>query len=199
MQSTQKGASRKCFTSDLQLHFFHKNICKFTDRHKFTNADDHTEWLINLWNRDVESSEEVFHLGDFAFSSKYELVRDIVKQLNGHKTFIKGNHCDPKVMRRLVDEGYINAFYDYKEIKIGDQAVCLFHFPMMAWHKQGYGSWHLFGHSHGNLTGARGKMLDVGLDSSYNLYGTHRFFSEFDVLNYMARQELVITDHHKER
>ena len=141
----------------------------------------------------------MFHLGDFAFSSKYERVRDIVKQLNGHKTFIKGNHCDPKVMRRLVDEGYINAFYDYKEIKIGDQTVCLFHFPMMAWHKQGYGSWHLFGHSHGNLTGARGKMLDVGLDSSYNLYGTHRFFSEFDVLNYMARQELVITDHHKER
>ena len=141
----------------------------------------------------------MFHLGDFAFSSKYERVRDIVKQLNGHKTFIKGNHCDPKVMRRLVDEGYINAFYDYKEIKIGDQTVCLFHFPMMAWHKQGYGAWHLFGHSHGNLTGARGKMLDVGLDSSYNLYGTHRFFSEFDVLNYMARQELVITDHHKER
>ena len=141
----------------------------------------------------------MFHLGDFAFSSKYEQVRDIVKQLNGNKTFIKGNHCDPKVMRRLVDEGYINAFYDYKEIKIGAQTVCLFHFAMMAWHKQGYGSWHLFGHSHGNLTGTRGKMLDVGLDSSYNLYGTHRFFSEFDVLNYMARQELVITDHHKER
>ena len=199
MQSTQKGASRKCFTSDLQLHFFHKNICKFTDRHKFTNADDHTEWLINLWNRDVESSEEVLHLGDFAFSSKYERVRDIVKQLNGHKTFIKGNHCDPKVMRRLVDEGYINAFYDYKEIKIGDHPVVLFHYPITSWHKQGYGSWHLHGHSHGNLTGTRGKMLDVGLDSSYNLYGTHRFFSEFDVLNYMARQELVITDHHKER
>lgn len=55
------------------------------------------------------------------------------------------------------------------------------------------------GHSHGNLTGAKGKMLDVGLDNSYNLYGKHRFFSELDVLNYMARQELVITDHHKER
>ena len=91
-------------------------------------------------------------MGDFAFSSKYEQVRDVVKQLNGNITFIKGNHCDPKVMRRLVDEGYINAFYDYKEIKIGDQPAVLFHFPIQSWNKQGYGSLHLHGHCVDNHT-----------------------------------------------
>lgn len=144
-------------------------------------------------------SSEVFHLGDFAFSSKYEQVRDVVKQLNGNITFIKGNHCDPKVMRRLVDEGYAHAFYEYKEIKIDRQSVVLFHFPIMAWHKQGYGSWHLHGHSHGNLKNPQGKMLDVGLDSAYNVLGSHRFFTEEDIIEHMKTKEIQILDHHEER
>ena len=32
------------FTSD--LHFFHKNIVKFTNRGKETSLEDHAEWLV---------------------------------------------------------------------------------------------------------------------------------------------------------
>lgn len=187
----------KIFCSD--LHFHHKRICEFTDRHKFTTPEKHTEWLINIWNRDVKPNDEVWHLGDFSFSSRYDEVRDIVEQLNGKIHMIKGNHCDSRIMRKLYDNGHIEFFEQYKEIKIGDQTAVLFHFPITSWHKQGYGSWHLHGHCHGNLKHSHGKMLDVGLDNSYNLFGSHRFFSEFDIFNYMARQELVITDHHKGR
>ena len=187
----------KKFTSDLHCH--HKRIAELTNRGAETTTEDHDDWLVKIWNRDVTSQDEIYHMGDLSFASKYTDLADFISKLNGNITLIKGNHDKTEFLNRLKADGLINNWYDYKEIKIGDQHVCLFHYPVQSWHKQGYGSWHLFGHSHGNLTGTRGKMLDVGLDSSYNLYGTHRFFSEFDVLNYMARQELVITDHHKER
>lgn len=189
----------KRFTSD--LHFFHKRICEFTDRHKFTTPEQHTEWLINIWNQNVAPTDEVWHLGDFSFSTKYDEVLAIVERLNGKIHMIKGNHCDNRIMRKLRDHSHIEVYEQYKEIKIGDQTAVLFHFPIASWHKQGYGSWHLHGHCHGNLKPefSNGKMLDVGIDNAYNLYGTHRFFSELDIASYMARQELVITDHHKER
>lgn len=147
----------------------------------------------------MEPSSEVFHLGDFAFSSKYEQVRDVVKQLNGNITFIKGNHCDGRVMRQLVNDGHINAFYEYKEIKIDGTKVCLFHYPISVWNQQHRGSWHLHGHSHGNLKNPQGKMLDVGLDSAYNLLGSHRFFTEEDIIEHMKTKEIQILDHHEER
>lgn len=187
----------KVFSSD--NHHQHRRIVDFTNRGIETSSEEHDEWLVNIWNRDVTKYDEIWHIGDLSFASKYADLAKFVSRLNGNINLIKGNHDKAEFLNRLKVDGLINNWYDYKEIKIGDQTVCLFHFAMMTWHKQGYGSWHLFGHSHGNLTGARGKMLDVGLDSSYNLYGTHRFFNELDVLNYMARQELVITDHHKER
>lgn len=73
----------------------------------------------------------------------------------------------------------------------------LFHFPIASWHKQDHGSWNCFGHSHGGFQSSKGKMLDVGIDSSYNLYGNHRLFSESDIREYMQSQAVVATDHHR--
>lgn len=185
------------FTSD--LHFFHKNICKFTDRHKFTNPDNHTEWLINLWNSQVQPGQEVYHLGDFFFSSKYDQVAEVINQLNGRITCIKGNHCDTRLMRKLEENLLISAFHEYKEIKIAHHSVVLFHFPVMAWNKQGHGSLHLHGHCHGNLKDSKGRMLDVGLDNAYNLYGEHKFFTSEDIMEYMQNRSVYTPDHHKER
>jgi len=187
----------KVFTSD--LHHRHKRIVEFTNRGKETTVEDHDEWLVNVWNRDVAEQDEVWHLGDLSFASKYEDVAKFVSKLNGNINLIKGNHDSTGTLENLKEDGLINNWWQYKEIKIGDHPVVLFHFPIMAWHKQGYGSWHLHGHCHGNLKNPTGKMLDVGIDNSYNQFGSHRFYSEFDIANHMARQELVITDHHKER
>ena len=187
----------KVFSSD--NHHQHRRIVDFTNRGIETSSEEHDEWLVNIWSRDVTKSDEIWHIGDLSFASKYDDLAKFVSRLNGNINLIKGNHDKAEFLNRLKVDGLINNWYDYKEIKIGDQHVCLFHFPVQSWHKQGYGSWHLHGHSHGNLKNPQGKMLDVGLDSSYNLFGTHRFFTEFDIFTHMARQELVITDHHKER
>lgn len=132
------------FTSD--LHFHHKRITEFTARKDFTTAEDHTEWLITLWNSQVKKGDTVWHLGDFSFSSKYEEIEAVVKRLNGQKFFIKGNHCKESVFKKLLQNNLLQKFQQYEEIKIQGNTTCLFHFPITSWHKQGYGSWHIHGH-----------------------------------------------------
>jgi calcineurin-like phosphoesterase family protein len=184
------------FTSD--LHMGHKNICAYTNRKLFTTPEDHTEWLIDIWNKQVKPSDLVYHLGDFCFSTKAEELTDIIKRLNGQKIFIKGNHDDRVNLAMLTQFYYIDNWHDYKEIKIGVTKACLFHFPISAWHQQHKGSFHLHGHSHGSHK-QEGKILDVGLDSAYTIFGEHRLFSEKDVLEYMQQQKVFVADNHTYR
>jgi calcineurin-like phosphoesterase family protein len=186
----------KIFTSD--LHHEHRRIVEFTNRGKDTTQERHTDWLVNLWNRNVDKGDVCYHLGDFSFAKDYESIRSFVRALNGTKILIKGNHDKREYLDQLVRDQLITAWYDYKEIKIADKAVVLFHYPISSWHKQGYGSLHLHGHCHGNHADSMGKMLDVGLDSAYNLYKEHRFFTEDDVLDLMQYKSVHVADHHKE-
>jgi calcineurin-like phosphoesterase family protein len=187
----------KIFTSD--LHFGHKRIVEFTNRSvECISQDNHTQWLIDLWNTEVSAGDLVYHLGDFSFFKNYNEVADVVSQLKGSKIFIKGNHDRREHLDQLVKDNLIAAWYDYKEIKIGDTPVVLFHFPIASWHRQGYGAYHLHGHCHGNFKDYRGKMLDVGIDSVYNLYGKHGFLDENQIVEFMKEEKLYIADHHKE-
>ena len=182
-------------TSD--LHFDHKNICKFTARQLVVDQEYHTEWLIDIWNTAVKNSDRIFHLGDFSFATKYEDIASIVKKLQGQKFFIKGNHDRSKVLEQLKADNLIQNWYQYEEIKLAGTTACLFHFPIASWHKVGYGAICLHGHSHGSYTTDKGKILDVGIDSAYNLYGEHKFFSEEDITEYMSHRQVKTVDHHR--
>ena len=72
----------------------------------------------------------------------------------------------------------------------------MMHFPIACWNQQGRGSYHIHGHSHGSYK-ANGKTLDVGLDNAYNLFGEHKLFTEEDIIEYMSKQEVYASDHHK--
>lgn len=182
-------------TSD--FHFSHKNIVGFTNRGKETTVEDHDDWLVEVWNRDVKNEDKVFHLGDFSFSTNYDKIALQVSKLKGQKFFLKGNHDRAEFMLRLKEDRLIQEYYEYKEIKLLGNTAVLFHFPIASWHKQNYGSLMLHGHSHGGFTGTKGKRLDVGIDSSYNLYGAHRLFSEKDIQDYMELQEVQVADAHR--
>lgn len=189
----------KWFTSD--LHFSHKNIVKFTNRGKDTTQEEHDEWLIDVWNSQVNNGDLVYHLGDFSFATKYNNIRNIVVRLNGNIFMIKGNHDSEEMLDALADDNLFNINWShYKEIKLKgqDYKTVLFHFPIGSWHKQTKGSIHLHGHSHGNYLDSRGKMLDVGLDSAYNIFGKHKFFSEDEVLELMRKKKIYVSDHHRE-
>ena len=181
----------KLFTSD--LHFGHRNLVGWTDRKLATTPDEHDDWLVSIWNRDVKPTDTVYHLGDLALFKAGDRVRALLERLNGYKYFIIGNHDEHGnhccVLKKYVGQYSIELVKHYTSTTVGDNDVMLFHFPMGSWHKQRYGSWHLHGHSHGEYTQSRGKMLDVGLDNAYKMYGEHRFFTEEDIATHMATIE----------
>lgn len=185
----------KIFTSD--LHHEHKRIVEFTNRSADTTQENHTEWLVKVWNKNVSSGDLVYNLGDFSFAKNYDDIAKFTQQLNGQKIFIKGNHDRREHLDQLVKDNLIQAWYEYKEIKIQDIPTVLFHFPIASWHRQSHGAWHLHGHCHGNFKDYRGKMLDVGLDSAYNLYGEHKFITEDEVVAFMQHEDIYLADQHR--
>jgi calcineurin-like phosphoesterase family protein len=194
-----KGSTVKWFTSD--LHHEHRRIVEFTNRGVETTQGNHTDWLRDKWNSQVSKGDLVYHLGDFSFAKKYLDIARFVDSLHGQKIFIKGNHDQSENLDMLKKDGLIISWHHYKEIKIGKESVVLFHFPISSWHKQGHGSWHLHGHCHGNLIDQFkvGKILDVGIDNSWNTSGQtqHHFYNEDDVRAIMERKNSFTTDHHK--
>lgn len=172
---------------------------EFTNRGKDTTQENHTEWLIDVWNKNVTPADVCYSLGDYSFAKKYDDIAKFTERLNGNKILIKGNHDKREHLNQLVKDQLIAAWYDYKEIKISETSVCLFHFPVKFWHKQAHGSIHLHGHLHGANSGLDGKVLDIGLDNAYNLYGQHRFFTEEDIVLYMKDRPVITSYHNKER
>lgn len=183
----------KFYTSD--IHAFHKKIVSFTNRGAETTQENHEVWLAKLWNSQVGHGDLTYILGDVSFGD-YKSTKLFLQFLNGQKIIIKGNHDRREDLDKLVKDGVIAAWYEYKEIKIMDKSVVLFHFPISSWHKQSYGSWHLHGHSHGNFNG-QGKILDVGIDSSYNHFGQHKLFSEEDIDEIMSLKDRFVADNHR--
>lgn len=179
------------FTSD--LHFFHKNIIKYTGRP--WTFEEQTEQLIERWNSRVGVMDDVYHLGDFAFAGfkKVGQVVEIIKELNGVIHFIKGNHCDNRVWQDIRDRhiSHVAWIKDYAEISVDGQKVILSHYPFETWNGAHHGSWHFHGHCHGSLPAA-GKRLDVGIDN----HPEFQVFSWDEIKKHMDAQAFVIKDHH---
>lgn len=187
------------FTSD--LHFAHKNIVRFTQRGKETTQAQHDEWLVCRLNEYVRPEDTLYHIGDLSFARDREQTARILDQIVCNNIILfKGNHDRMSDLLWLKDGAQVKSVEMYREIKIRENPTVLFHFPIASWHKQGYGSWHLHGHCHANLKEqfSQGKILDVGIDNAFKLYGKHRPFSEEDIERYMHSRPIFISDHHGE-
>lgn len=184
---------KRYFTSD--LHFFHKNICKFTDRKLVTSQEDHEQWLVDIWNSRIENEDLVYILGDISFG-KYDQTKWLLARLKGQKIVIKGNHDNEQHLNRLKHEGIILSWKLYDEVEIQGSKACLMHYPIASWNRQHYGSYMLHGHSHGMYQG-QGKILDVGIDSAYNIFGRHKLFSDEDIVAHMQQRQIYVADSHR--
>jgi calcineurin-like phosphoesterase family protein len=173
------------FTSD--THFGHKNIIEYSER-PFRDVNEMDEAMINNWNNTVKSTDEVWHLGDFAFATDDRVV-SIIKRLNGTINFIKGNHDKTTWRRRNL----FNSAQDYREIDVGNQKIVMCHYPILSWNKAHRGSWMLHGHCHGsvNYANADTTRLDVGVD---NFVYTPVSFEEVKVI--MSKRTFKNVDHH---
>jgi len=125
------------FTSD--LHLGHEYMIKSGER-KFNSVNEMDQRIIRGWNSRVDSSDEVYIIGDF--SAVQHRVSEYLHLLKGHKFLIRGEHdILPK------DHGFENVCR-YLEIKRSGCHFVLSHYPLPYWSKQHSGSIHLYGHLH---------------------------------------------------
>jgi calcineurin-like phosphoesterase family protein len=152
------------FTSD--HHFGHKNIIKYSNR-PFSNLDEMHEVMIERWNAKVGPEDHVYHLGDLALCSPKQLEA-ILDQLNGKIHLIKGNHestalACPHRFEWIKD--YHELVVKDNDFKKGTQLLVLFHYGMRVWNASHWGTYHLYGHSHGNLEDDPNmRSFDIGVD-----------------------------------
>lgn len=112
-------------------HFGHKNILLFDNR-PFGDLHQMEEVMVMLWNATVRKGDTVYILGDFCWGKADEWLQ-IIRQLNGTKVLIEGNHdlssypaelknqfADITPFKEIVDNGKDNS----------GRKVLLSHYPM---------------------------------------------------------------------
>ena len=152
------------FTSD--NHFGHKNIIEFSKR-PFASVEEMNETMIERWNEKIGKDDDVYHVGDFALLAAPKL-RQLLDRLNGKIHLIAGNH--ERAALECADK--FVWIKDYYELTVSDpdahqgqRFIVLFHYAMRVWNASHYGTWHLYGHSHGELPDDETSLsFDVGVD-----------------------------------
>ena len=156
------------FTSD--THFYHQNIIKYCDR-PYKYAEEMTESLIKIWNETVGDNDDVYHLGDFAFCGP-DKAEGVICRLKGRKHLLRGNHDHKNVLKKL--EPHLAWIKDTYMLKVQDpqpqfgsktQLIWLSHYAHRVWPQEHYGTYMLYGHSHGTLKDDSDTLsIDVGVD-----------------------------------
>ena len=94
-------------TSD--THFGHENICGengFVETRKhFKDADEMNDAIIKSINKHTDSNDVIYHLGDIGFG-KPNSILEIVERIDAKVIFIRGNHDNSKVVKKLIKAGY---------------------------------------------------------------------------------------------
>lgn len=218
------------FTAD--THFGHGNIIKYCNRPFLADADKQelerqggvwhrgdwkgpgsSNWrisqeaidemdtiLIDNINKTVGEKDFLWHLGDFAFAPRQYYVktcqryRDRIKCKNVF--MLMGNHDKDDIDRVFP------FVYTMHEIHPREVRIVLCHYAMALWNKSHRGSWHLYGHSHGNFEKwADANMpyrraMDVGVDNAATILGEYRPFSYDEIAKIMSRKTGFHADHH---
>jgi calcineurin-like phosphoesterase family protein len=143
------------FTSD---HHFTDNRLNLFPRY-FDSVDQMGDHMIEMWNKTVKPSDEVYYLGDFSYME--EGIK-IAEKLNGTKHLILGNH-DDKFDTSLF-EPYFESIQTTLDLQLSDGDdkldVHLVHYPS----KGVADRFNLVGHIHGTWR-LQKNMLNVGVDA----------------------------------
>jgi calcineurin-like phosphoesterase family protein len=130
------------------IHFFHKNIIKLTNR-----TEDWQDKFIKTWNETILPNEMVFIGGDMFMGTKRQ-IRELLETtpLNGRKYLLIGNH-DGYTDNFYESIGitpirnYLDCFGDKKRNALIYQNIIISHFPIVPI-PEGYLNIH--GHVHNN-------------------------------------------------
>ncbi len=129
---SSSGRPRTYLISD--LHLDHANIIGYCAR-PFANAHEMNRVMIDNWNRTVRPQDTIYFLGDMAFGRGSKPPQHYLSQLNGHITFIRGNH----------DKGFKGA-KESEVLNHNGMKFLLIHDPADA--PSNWGGWVIHGHTH---------------------------------------------------
>ena len=163
-------------TSD--THFFDKHMLGMTDfaKRPFYLTSMMNEEIIANWNKVVEKTNTVYHLGDIAVhfarpeKKAHQDIYEILTRLNGNLILIKGNHDNRALFKYLAKHNYeLNgkpkfSFEDVGAlIKYNHRQYYLTHYPLMLGIAPRIINLH--GHIHHYSVNTK-ENINVGIDSA---------------------------------
>lgn len=156
------------FTCD--QHWGHAKSIQYSNR-PFSSVEEMDEVMIDNWNKVVGPDDRVYHLGDLTLGSD---AMKYIRRLRGHLHILEyGFHHDKRWLKERHKRmspmwSSLNGlvFFEPPVLVLEHMIsvpIVLCHFPFETWDRMHYGSFHLHGHSHGNLPQVP-RRLDVGVD-----------------------------------
>jgi calcineurin-like phosphoesterase family protein len=157
-------------------HYNHSNLVKGITKwdddeacRDFKSVQEMNDLLIHNFNEKVMPNDILWLCGDIAWGSM--AIIEFMNRLNCKNVYIVlGNHD------KDIDKGsdYIKSLFKYIgrviDIDVDGVRVILSHFAFRVWNKSHFGSYHLYGHSHGRLEDLKTSLsMDVGVDTN-NFY-----------------------------
>ena len=89
-------------------HLGHGRINEYANR-PFKSPDDANARIIANHNMRIKDDDIFYHVGDFCFKSGPNCMKaeDWLKQLNGRKVMIRGNHDNNNSLKTIIDSVYV--------------------------------------------------------------------------------------------
>ena len=127
-------------------HFFHKNVISFS-RRPFADLEEMNSVMLKNWNARVKDNDNIYIVGDICHRVKLDNAIELLKQLNGRKHLVVGNH-DKKYLKNADFRKQFKEVEDIIKISVNGQTAVLCHYPMAEWNRYFRGGWHIHGHIH---------------------------------------------------
>lgn len=116
-------------------HFGHGKLNTAFDFRGFPDVETMDQYMISQWNKKVRKNDEVVIIGDFCISRDGEKANQILRQLNGTKYLITGNH-DKYLKSPSFDHKLYKWENPYRELNDNNRKVVLSHYPVFCYNKQ---------------------------------------------------------------
>ena len=116
-------------------HFGHANLNSKMDKRGFASVEEMDNYMIKQWNLRVRKNDEVVILGDFSFYNGSK-TNEILKQLNGRKFLIEGNHDHHFLKDSNFDTRLIQWVKPYAEMNDNGRKVVASHYPNLFYNGQ---------------------------------------------------------------